>query len=356
MAAFNLCPVANRSSQFFGGNTAGSNPNFPLVSGYVNTFAAGTSTPIATFTSSTGAIQNQVSMQLDSTGRLTTDVWLQSGVAYKVQLTDSLANQIWIEDNITGIGDTGSSGAVTSEWISSGFVPTYSSGGNVFTTPGNSTGTFQVGRRVQAFGNNFGYLYGTVASATGAGPTTVTLTLDSGAMDSSLSAANVGLLGESNPSIPSSISYALTLGAIATTSYTASAQALSTMYNSATHTGTGNAVLTTYSAGINQGAISQNTTSGVITVTNGGTYLIGCVANCSTAGAATESHVYWGLNGSTQTRLCGTSQPTATSTQTASAGSTIRQLSANSQISLIGGGASPAPSQWAYEFYVVRLF
>jgi hypothetical protein len=58
MAAFNLCPVANRSSQFFGGNTAGSNPNFPLASGYVNTFAAGTSTPVATFTSSTGAIQN----------------------------------------------------------------------------------------------------------------------------------------------------------------------------------------------------------------------------------------------------------------------------------------------------------
>jgi hypothetical protein len=144
---------------------------------------------------------------LDSTGRLTTDVWLQSGVAYKVQLTDSLANQIWIEDNITGIGDTGSSGAVTSEWISSGFVPTYSSGGNVFTTPGNSTGTFQVGRRVQVFGNNFGYLYGTVASATGAGPTTVTLTLDSGVMDSSLSAANVGLLGESNPSIPQIVPY-----------------------------------------------------------------------------------------------------------------------------------------------------
>jgi hypothetical protein len=206
MASFNLAPgIFGAGAQFFGAVGANYPPNLPLNAGLLKTFAAGTSSPLATYSNSIGTIPNATSIVLGADGRIPNEIWFPSGVAYKFTLTDSLGYVIQTWDNLVGVNDIG--GGITSEWIASGFAPTYNGGGNSFTTSTNSTATFQIGRRVQVFGNNFNYLYGSVVTATGTGPTTVTLSLDSGVMDGSLSVANVALLGAVNPSVPVAIPY-----------------------------------------------------------------------------------------------------------------------------------------------------
>lgn len=77
--SFALAPYIR--SQFFG--TSG----LPLSGGLIQTFAAGTSTPIATFTDSTGATPNANPIVLDSSG--TASIWLTNGVAYKFVIQTS---------------------------------------------------------------------------------------------------------------------------------------------------------------------------------------------------------------------------------------------------------------------------
>lgn len=67
----------------------------PLVGGRLRTFAAGTSTPKATFSDAAGTIANTNPVVLDARGEATV-YW--SG-AYKVQLEDSLGAVIWTVDN-----------------------------------------------------------------------------------------------------------------------------------------------------------------------------------------------------------------------------------------------------------------
>lgn len=210
MAAFNLAPGAfGAGAQFFGAVGANFPPNLPLNGGIVNTFAAGTSTPLATYTSNLGNIANPTSIVLGADGRLPGEIWFPSGVAYKFQLTDSTGFQIQTWDNLVGVND--SSTLTTSEWIASGFVPTYSSA-TTFTTAGNSTTTFQVGRRVKAT-VTAGFVYGNVLTSTFAISTTVVLTMDTGmALDNGLNQIQVSLLGESNPSVPSIVNYPFTFG------------------------------------------------------------------------------------------------------------------------------------------------
>jgi hypothetical protein len=74
------------------------NAGNPLSGGKLFTFAAGTSTPIASFTDSTGATPNANPVILDSAGRA--DIWLTSGTAYKFVLQNSAGTQLWSEDNI----------------------------------------------------------------------------------------------------------------------------------------------------------------------------------------------------------------------------------------------------------------
>ena len=207
MSAYNLAPVANWFSNF-GSNTAGSNPNLPLSGGKLWTYAAGTTTPVPVYTTNAGvAWSNPIILGTD--GRVPGAIWLAAGNAYKFVLQDSAGNPIpnGTLDNIVGVNDTSSSGAV-SEWVVTGFVPTFSSA-TTFTTPGNTTGTFQVGRRVQAT-VTAGTVYGTVTSSTFGVSTTVVLAMDSGqALDGGLSAVNVGFLGSTHLSIPQLVPYSV---------------------------------------------------------------------------------------------------------------------------------------------------
>lgn len=67
--------------QFFGTD------GLPLVGGKLYTYAAGTTTPIATYTDHTGATQNTNPVILDSAGQA--GVWLTDTVTYKYTLTDA---------------------------------------------------------------------------------------------------------------------------------------------------------------------------------------------------------------------------------------------------------------------------
>jgi hypothetical protein len=70
----------------------------PLAFGKLYTYQAGTSTPLATYTDSTGSVPNPNPIILDSRGEA--NVWLLIGSAYKFTLNDSANALIWTVDNI----------------------------------------------------------------------------------------------------------------------------------------------------------------------------------------------------------------------------------------------------------------
>lgn len=70
----------------------------PLVGGTLETFAAGTSTPMATYTDFSAAIANPTTITLNTRGEAA--VWLGPS-AYKFTLRDAASVLIWTADNIT---------------------------------------------------------------------------------------------------------------------------------------------------------------------------------------------------------------------------------------------------------------
>ena len=91
MSTTSLAPTPKL--QFFDANGA------PLVGGKLYTYAAGTTTPLASYTDSTGNTANTNPIILDSRGEA--NVWL-SGAIYKFALYDSTNVLIWTVDNING--------------------------------------------------------------------------------------------------------------------------------------------------------------------------------------------------------------------------------------------------------------
>lgn len=69
----------------------------PLVGGKVYTYAAGTSTPLPTYTDSTGGTANTNPIILDSRGEA--NIWYSAATAYKIRLTDADNVEIYIVDN-----------------------------------------------------------------------------------------------------------------------------------------------------------------------------------------------------------------------------------------------------------------
>lgn len=104
----------------------------PLVGGKVYTYAAGTTTPLATYTTSGGGTANTNPVILDVRGEA--DIWYTNGVSYKVVLKDSTDSTIWTVDNIAIAGSmaTQNSNAVS---ITGGTI------GSGVTFNGNTTGT-----------------------------------------------------------------------------------------------------------------------------------------------------------------------------------------------------------------------
>src|SRR6201989_899911 len=84
--------VALLTPQFFS-----SNGQF-LAGGTLASFQAGTNTPLATFTDSTGLTQNTNPVVLNARGECS--VWVPANVAYKFVLADAAGNTIWTRDQI----------------------------------------------------------------------------------------------------------------------------------------------------------------------------------------------------------------------------------------------------------------
>lgn len=71
----------------------------PLVGGKVYTYAAGTTTPLATYTTAAASTPNANPVVLDSRGEASI---FFSAASYKVVLKDSLDSTIWTQDNLPG--------------------------------------------------------------------------------------------------------------------------------------------------------------------------------------------------------------------------------------------------------------
>lgn len=71
----------------------------PLVGGKLYSYAAGTTTPLATYTDSTGGVANTNPVVLDSRGEAS--VWLAASL-YKLKLTTSTDVEVWTVDNLNG--------------------------------------------------------------------------------------------------------------------------------------------------------------------------------------------------------------------------------------------------------------
>ena len=94
-----LSYFAGAGWQFFDDNGS------PLSGGKLYTYQAGTTTPAATYTSSSGATPNANPIVLDAAGRPTAEVWLTAGTEYKFVVKTSTDVTIRTYDNIPSVND-----------------------------------------------------------------------------------------------------------------------------------------------------------------------------------------------------------------------------------------------------------
>ena len=92
----NLSPIGN-GYPFF------TSTGLLLNAGLIYTYAAGSSTALATYTTSSGSIANTNPIVLQTNGLAPQEIWLTSGTAYKFVITDSNNNTLATYDNISGI-------------------------------------------------------------------------------------------------------------------------------------------------------------------------------------------------------------------------------------------------------------
>lgn len=95
-----LSLFAGSGAQFFADNGA------MLTGGLLYTYAAGTTTPLATYTTSAGSTANANPIVLDAAGRTPNQIWLTDGSSYKFVLKTSAGVTIGTYDNIIGVSDT----------------------------------------------------------------------------------------------------------------------------------------------------------------------------------------------------------------------------------------------------------
>jgi hypothetical protein len=120
MSTTSLAPTPKL--QFFDANGA------PLVGGKLYTYAAGTTTPLASYTDSTGNTANTNPIILDSRGEA--NVWI-SGAIYKFALYSATNVLIWTVDNINGgtfASNADGDGTTTAFSVVNGFTAIYING------------------------------------------------------------------------------------------------------------------------------------------------------------------------------------------------------------------------------------
>jgi len=99
MTTYNLSAFAGAGAQFFDDNGS------PLVGGKLYSYAAGTTTPLATYTSSTGTVANTNPIILNAGGRTPNEIWQATGILLKFVLYNSDNELIGTYDGIPSIND-----------------------------------------------------------------------------------------------------------------------------------------------------------------------------------------------------------------------------------------------------------
>lgn len=161
----------------------------PLNGGKVYTYEAGTSTPLATYPTYDDALAgtnaNANPVVLDSAGAA--QIWLQAAF-YKVVVKDSADVTLYTQDDVGSA--LGFPQPAVTEWVLETNTVSYSSGTS-FTVAGAGS-PYHFGRRLKTT-NTGGTVYGEVVSTSGGSPNTITITPDSGTLDSGLSAVYYGM-------------------------------------------------------------------------------------------------------------------------------------------------------------------
>ena len=112
MTTVNLSSLAGSGGQFF------DNSGVPLSGGLIYTYAAGGTTPLVTYTSSTGLTAHPNPIVLDSAGRIN-EIWIAEGTSYKFVVKTSTNVLIGTFDNLFPIASlpvsiyNGGTGATT---------------------------------------------------------------------------------------------------------------------------------------------------------------------------------------------------------------------------------------------------
>lgn len=157
----------------------------PLAGGKIYTYAAGTSTPLATYTDSTGLVANANPIILDASGQA--HIWLTCGTGYKFVFKDAGDGTLYTENGISVAdpnGTTSTSGflldfcyhgaspPLASEWLgghSLDVAVTFPAAlvgafGHINTNP---TASFVLSLRKNATSSSGGTQVGTVTVSTG---------------------------------------------------------------------------------------------------------------------------------------------------------------------------------------------
>jgi hypothetical protein len=106
MATVLLSPVGN-GQQFFDNN------GLPLAGGLIYQYQAGSSTPLATYTTNNGTVPNSNPIVLDSSGRTPQEIWMQTGYTYKLVIQTSTGTTLQSLDNLYPILQTATATAST---------------------------------------------------------------------------------------------------------------------------------------------------------------------------------------------------------------------------------------------------
>lgn len=143
-------PIGGFAAQFFDNN------GVILSGGKIYTYAAGTTTPQATYTSAAGATPHANPIILDSAGRVPGgEIWLTDGLVYKFVIETATAILLGTYDNITGVNSNFVNYTIQEEVITATAGQTVFNLSTINYTPGTNSLTVYIDGVNQYVGDSY---------------------------------------------------------------------------------------------------------------------------------------------------------------------------------------------------------